>query len=75
MVHVEDYKLWTICEHVQKNPYLAKHHLKKSHRVEYDANSQNIAILLTSLRSDLFGAIEVKSNGTEVENSTIKAAQ
>ena len=75
MVHVEDYKLCTICEHVQKNPYLAKHHLKKTHRVEYDANSHNIEILLTSLRSDLFGAIEVKSNGTEVENSTIKAAQ
>ena len=60
---------------MQKNPYLAKHHLKTTHRVEYDANSENIEVLLTSLRPDLFGSIEVKSNGTEGENSTIQAAQ
>ena len=55
MVHVEDYKLCTICEHVQKNPHLALNHLRKRHRSEFDANADNPEALLTNLQHDLFG--------------------
>ena len=60
---------------MQKNLYVAEYHLKTTHRVEYHANSENIEALLTSLRPDLFGTIEVKSNGAEGENSIIQAGK
>ena len=69
-MHVEDYKLCTICEHVQKNPYLAYEHLKRNHRVEYDANLSSPETLLTNLPIDLFGV--TIQEFTKKTNSTIE---
>ena len=53
---------------MQRNLYVAKDHVKRNHRVEYDANLENPDALLTSLPNDLFGTIATKPKDTEVEN-------
>ena len=74
IVHVEDFKLCTICEHVQKNPVLAKSHLKRKHKAEFDANADNFQVLLTDLSNDLFGSMK-KAPVAELDDSETKTSE